>query len=299
MADTKISALTAQAQADIDSAADLIPIVDTSATQTKSGTPAAITAAAIDDATAKTTPVDADTIPLTDSAASNAMKKVTWANVKATFKNYFDTLYQAAGSYLTSANITQTITNGVTDKAPSEDAVYDALALKLDSSTAASTYQPLDSDLTTIAGLTATSDNFIQSKSGSWASRTVAQVTSDLQGTGLTDASVGFRNIPINSQSAAYTTVAADNGKLILHPSTDANARTFTIDSNSNVAYPVGTAITFVNMTSQVVTIAITSDTMYLAGTGTTGSRSLAQYGMATAIKLTSTTWIINGNGLT
>jgi hypothetical protein len=31
---------------------------------------------------------------------------------------------------ITSANITQTITNGVTDKAPSEDAVYDALALK-------------------------------------------------------------------------------------------------------------------------------------------------------------------------
>jgi len=48
-----------------------------------------------------------------------------------------------------------------------------------------------------------------------------------------------------------------------------------------------------------VVTIAITSDTMYLAGTGTTGSRSLAQYGMATAIKMTSTTWIISGNGLT
>ena len=31
---------------------------------------------------------------------------------------------------ITSANITQVITNGVTDKAPSEDAVYDALALK-------------------------------------------------------------------------------------------------------------------------------------------------------------------------
>lgn len=160
-------------------------------------------------------------------------------------------------------------------------------------------YQPLDSDLTTIAGLTATTDSFIQAKSSAWASRTVAQVTTDLQGTGLTDATVGFRNVPVNSQSAAYTTVAADNGKLILHPSTDANARTFTIDSNANVAYPVGTAITFVNMTSNVVTIAITSDTMYLAGTGTTGSRSLAQYGMATAIKLTSTTWLINGNGLT
>jgi hypothetical protein len=111
--------------------------------------------------------------------------------------------------------------------------------------------------------------------------------------------SVGFRNVPINSQSAAYTTVLTDSGKAILHPSTDANARTFTIDSNSNVAYALGTVLTFINMTSQVVTIAITSDTLYLAGTGTTGSRSLAQYGMATAIKMTSTTWIISGSGLT
>ena len=110
---------------------------------------------------------------------------------------------------------------------------------------------------------------------------------------------VGFRNVPINSQSAAYTTVLADSGKAILHPSTDANARTFTIDSNANVAYALGTVLTFINMTSQVVTVAITSDTMYLAGTGTTGSRTLAQYGMASAIKMTSTTWIISGSGLT
>ena len=113
-----------------------------------------------------------------------------------------------------------------------------------------------------------------------------------------TDA-VGFRNIPINSKSAAYTTVLADSGKVIFHPSTDANVRTFTIDSNANVAYPLGTAITFINMTSQVVTIAITSDTMYLSSAGTTGSRSLAQYGSATAIKMTSTTWLISGSGLT
>ncbi len=111
--------------------------------------------------------------------------------------------------------------------------------------------------------------------------------------------SVGFRNAPVNSQSADYTAVLADSGKVILHPSSDANARTFTIPANSSVAYTVGTVLTFVNMTSQVVTIAITTDTLYLAGTGTTGSRSLAQYGMATAVKLTSTTWLINGSGLT
>jgi hypothetical protein len=110
---------------------------------------------------------------------------------------------------------------------------------------------------------------------------------------------VGYINIPQNSQSAAYTLVAADAGKHIFHPSTDANARTFTIPANGSVAYPIGTAISFVNMTSQVVSIAITTDTMYLAGTGTTGTRSLAQYGTATALKMTSTTWIISGVGLT
>jgi hypothetical protein len=112
-------------------------------------------------------------------------------------------------------------------------------------------------------------------------------------------ASVGYLNVPINSQSAAYTTVLADSGKVVLHPATDANARTFTIDSNANVAYALGTVITFINMTTEVLTIAITSDTMYLSGTGSTGSRSLAAYGMATAVKLTSTTWLISGNGLT
>jgi hypothetical protein len=111
--------------------------------------------------------------------------------------------------------------------------------------------------------------------------------------------SVGFKNIPINSQSAAYTAVLADAGKVIFHPSTDANARTFTIPANSSVAYPLGTAITFINMTSQAVTIAITTDTMYLSSAGTTGSRTLAQYGSATAIKITSTTWLISGSGLT
>lgn len=110
---------------------------------------------------------------------------------------------------------------------------------------------------------------------------------------------VGFKNIPQNSQSAAYTLVAADAGKHILHPSTDANARTFTIPANSSVPFAIGTAITFVNMTSQVVTIAITSDTLTLSPAGTSGSRSLAQYGSATALKIGSTQWLISGSGLT
>lgn len=110
---------------------------------------------------------------------------------------------------------------------------------------------------------------------------------------------VGYLNVPQNSQSAAYTLVLADAGKHILHPSTDANARTFTIPANASVAFPVGTTVTFVNETSQNVTIAITTDTLTLAGTTTTGSRTLGQNGVATAIKVTSTKWIISGTGLT
>jgi hypothetical protein len=44
-------------------------------------------------ATGKATPVDADELPLVDSAASYGLKSLTWANLKATLKTYFDGLY--------------------------------------------------------------------------------------------------------------------------------------------------------------------------------------------------------------
>lgn len=111
---------------------------------------------------------------------------------------------------------------------------------------------------------------------------------------------VGYRNIPQNSQSTAYTCVLSDAGKHILHPSADTTARTFTIPANSSVAYPIGTAITFVNQASAgVLTISINTDTMRLAGTGVTSNKFLAANGVATAIKIAETEWIISGTGLT
>ncbi|MCA3041895.1 MAG: hypothetical protein ING51_02660 [Rhodocyclaceae bacterium] len=108
------------------------------------------------------------------------------------------------------------------------------------------------------------------------------------------------KHIPQNSQSAAYTTVISDANKHILHPSADTTARVFTIDSNANVPYPIGTAITFVNQNAAgTLTISITTDTMRLAGAGTTGSRTLTANGIATALKVTATEWIISGTNLT
>lgn len=54
------------------------------------------------------------------------------------------------------------------------------LASQTDLQTALDARQPLDSDLTTIAGLTATTDNFIVSVDSAWASRTPTQVRTTL-----------------------------------------------------------------------------------------------------------------------
>jgi hypothetical protein len=110
---------------------------------------------------------------------------------------------------------------------------------------------------------------------------------------------VGFRTVPINSQAGDYTTVLADSGKLVYRPSGDTTARTYTI--NGTVAYDTGTVITFVNFGATAnVSIAITTDTLYLTGTigASTGTRTLARFGMATAVKVASGVWMISGNGL-
>lgn len=108
---------------------------------------------------------------------------------------------------------------------------------------------------------------------------------------------VGYMNVPQNSQSADYTLVIADRGKHIYHPTSDDNPRTWTIPANGSVAYAIGTVLTFVN-DQNTITIAITSDTLVLAQDGSTGSVTLAENGVATAIKVTSTRWIISGTGL-
>ena len=108
----------------------------------------------------------------------------------------------------------------------------------------------------------------------------------------------GYLESPPNTQNANYTTVLSDSGKTIYH--SDGVARTYTIDSNANVAYPVGTILAFENDASGAVnvTISITTDVLVLSPLGSTGSRTLAQFGRAVARKVTVTRWTIAGSGL-
>jgi len=108
----------------------------------------------------------------------------------------------------------------------------------------------------------------------------------------------GYLGIPQNVQTGNYTLVALDADTHIYHPG-GAAAATYTIPANAAVAFAIGTVVNFVNMSVNAVTIAITTDTLYLSPGGTTGSRTLAQYGRAVALKITATSWLINGTGLT
>lgn len=105
---------------------------------------------------------------------------------------------------------------------------------------------------------------------------------------------VGFKGLPQNSQGN-YTLVLSDAGKQLYFSSGGA---THTIPANSSVAFPIGTAVTFINETGSACSIAITTDTLTLAGTLTTGTRSLARNGLATAVKASATSWLISGAGL-
>jgi hypothetical protein len=110
--------------------------------------------------------------------------------------------------------------------------------------------------------------------------------------------SVGFLTIPQDAQTGNYTLVLADTGKHVYHAS-GAAAATYTIPANGTVAFATGAAVTFINLSANAVSLAITTDTLYWSPTGGTGTRTLAQYGVATAVKITSTSWIISGLGLT
>lgn len=110
---------------------------------------------------------------------------------------------------------------------------------------------------------------------------------------------VAMSMIPQNAQTVSYTAVLADAGKHIYHASGAGAGDVYTIPANASVAYPIGTTLTFINDDSNTVSIAINTDTLVWSPGTTTGSRTLAQGGIATAIKVGTTRWLINGTGLT
>ena len=113
---------------------------------------------------------------------------------------------------------------------------------------------------------------------------------------GGTMQTLGWRDMPTVVTTTNRTTVMADRGKVIL---ANAASLTMTIAANASVPYPTGTVLTFYAGANSACTIAINGgDTLQITGTSTTGTRTLAANGIATAIKLGGTQWFISGPGL-
>lgn len=146
----------------------------------------------------------------------------------------------------------------------------------------------------TLHGTAVTVDNAVTG--GSLSISGAATINGALTTDNTTADEPGFKGLPQNLQNTNYTLVLSDAGKMI--SANSGGPYTHTIPANSSVAFPVGTVITFQNGTAGNITIAITTDTMFLAATGSTGSRTLASIGLATALKVSSATWVISGSGL-
>lgn len=104
---------------------------------------------------------------------------------------------------------------------------------------------------------------------------------------------LGYRGLPQNAQTGAYTLALSDAGKQVANTTGG-----WVIPANASVAFPIGAAVVLFNNSGSNQTISITSDTLRQAGTANTGTRTLAQYGLATCTKVSSTTWVITGAGL-
>lgn len=126
---------------------------DTSATNAAASATAAAASAALAAsyadwhvATEKTTPVDADEMGLVDSAAAWALKKVTWANIKATLKTYFDTLY---GKLATANTWSSTNTfNGEVTVKETKETVYNLTGTAIDPANGTVQYKVLAGNTT-------------------------------------------------------------------------------------------------------------------------------------------------------
>jgi len=122
---------------------------------------------------------------------------------------------------------------------------------------------------------------------------TFQAVTGNVQVDGgpVSDNQGNVRSTPINSQTTAYTLVATDNGKTI-----SITTGGVTVPA---AIFSAGNIISIYNNSASAQTITQgTSATMTLAGTVTTGNRTLAANGIATVLCVASNTFVISGAGL-
>lgn len=109
---------------------------------------------------------------------------------------------------------------------------------------------------------------------------------------GFVDAIGNVRNVPLNSQTANYTLLASDSGKVI-------SITTGGVIVPSGV-FSASNTISIYNNSASSQTISQGGATLIrLAGTTTTGSRTLLSYGLMTLVCVGGDVFVATGAGLT
>jgi hypothetical protein len=108
----------------------------------------------------------------------------------------------------------------------------------------------------------------------------------------ISDSKGEVRTVPINSQTSAYVTVAADAGKFI-------SITTGGVTVNASTGFTAGQSVSIYNNSGSSQTITATGVTLRQVGTANTGNRTLAQYGLCTILCVASNTYVITGGGVT
>ena len=212
-----------------------------------------------------------------------------------------DDVTLAGGTGITLTRSTNEIT--ITNSAPDTDTTYDfsvpsgTTKLRLDPSTGSNA----DVEITGGTNITVTRNSDSQLTIDNTFSQSTPSLDNvcdvgsstdqNITTTGtLNDAAGNVREIVNNTKTGAYTLTANDVGELI--------------NTNSGITVPSGTfsagqAITIYNNSSSNITITQgASVTMYLAGTSTTGNRTLSEKGVCTVLCVSGNTFTISGAGM-
>jgi hypothetical protein len=139
---------------------------------------------------------------------------------------------------------------------------------------------------------TVTATGFAGDLTGNADTATTLETARNINGTSFNgSADIVIGNIPQNSQTSAYTLVAADAGKHV-------NITTGGVTVPSNV-FGIGDAVSIYNdsASDQIITQG-SSVTLREAGTANTGNRTLAQRGICTVLCIASNEFVITGVGV-
>lgn len=151
-----------------------------------------------------------------------------------------------------------------------------------------STWTPIaDPNAATISGTQTLTNKTMSGANNTFSNIPVSAITG--LDTALT--SYASKYVTVNAQTASYTLVLADDGKLVEMGVGSAN--TLTIPTNSSVAFPIGTTVVVLQTGAGQTTIAGAGGVTI---NGTPGLKLRTQWSSATLIKRGTDAWIAMGD---